>query len=321
MRPSRALPLLAWVAALLAIGRWLLDLGGDRLAGPGSAGPAAWWAWLGAQAPLDSAFAILRLVALAAVAYLLAVTALGLATRLAGRGRWVRLSDMASLPLVRRVLDGAVGIGFTASALGLTSLPTMARLLPPPGVAAAETVASHTPVMRAVPPLGTATMLAVPVAQPTAATPGSATMAAAPEAAPATATATMRAADPGLPGAASASASMTADPLPPNTEDDGEAAVAHEHAPGRDAPGQADAPEPSAPAASDTAQVETWTVAPGDHLWSIAEEVLTAGQGAATEGEVAGYWQRLITLNRDVLVDPDCPDLLFVGQVLDLPTP
>ncbi|CAN5171577.1 hypothetical protein BH24ACT1_BH24ACT1_10670 [soil metagenome] len=65
-----------------------------------------------------------------------------------------------------------------------------------------------------------------------------------------------------------------------------------------------------------------WEVRPGDHLWSVAVQVLQRG-GAVTrsDGEVAEYWNRLIVANTDRLADPGNPDLIFPGQVLTLPIP
>ena len=66
---------------------------------------------------------------------------------------------------------------------------------------------------------------------------------------------------------------------------------------------------------------QTWTVAPGDHLWSIAEASLTAAwERAPAEAEVAAaYWHRLVAENRDRLVVADDPDLIFAGQRFYLP--
>jgi nucleoid-associated protein YgaU len=62
------------------------------------------------------------------------------------------------------------------------------------------------------------------------------------------------------------------------------------------------------------------TVAPGDHLWGIAERTLAAQLGRApTDAEIAPYWSRLIEANRDRLATGD-PDLIFAGQVFRLPS-
>jgi nucleoid-associated protein YgaU len=66
--------------------------------------------------------------------------------------------------------------------------------------------------------------------------------------------------------------------------------------------------------------VREHTVRPGEHLWAIAEQVVTAHAGAApTHDEVALYWRRLIAINRDRLADPANPDLVFPGQRFELP--
>jgi hypothetical protein len=65
---------------------------------------------------------------------------------------------------------------------------------------------------------------------------------------------------------------------------------------------------------------DTWTIAPGDHLWEVAHDVLAESWGrAVTDREVAAYWEHLIAENRGVLVDPQNPDLVYAGQVFTLP--
>lgn len=64
----------------------------------------------------------------------------------------------------------------------------------------------------------------------------------------------------------------------------------------------------------------SWTVAPGDSFWAIADEHLQdSWDRAVSESEVATYWTLLIAANTDRLVEPGNPDLLFPGQVLTLP--
>lgn len=65
---------------------------------------------------------------------------------------------------------------------------------------------------------------------------------------------------------------------------------------------------------------ETWTVRPGDHLWSIAQQTLArAGGREPSDEQTAAYWQRLIAQNRSRLADPGNPDLILAGQVFELP--
>jgi nucleoid-associated protein YgaU len=59
-------------------------------------------------------------------------------------------------------------------------------------------------------------------------------------------------------------------------------------------------------------------VRPGDHLWAIAERVLSERLGrAASDPEIAPFWARLIEVNRDRVADPD---VIFAGQELRLPS-
>lgn len=61
-------------------------------------------------------------------------------------------------------------------------------------------------------------------------------------------------------------------------------------------------------------------VEPGGSFWTLAAQVVGQGQGSEpSDREVFRYWQRLIEANRDRLVDPANPDLLFPGQILVLP--
>ena len=82
-------------------------------------------------------------------------------------------------------------------------------------------------------------------------------------------------------------------------------------------PEPASAPAPTAIA--DTSDI--WVVQPGDSLWSIAASHLTDLNGGAptSDGDITEMWQRLIELNRDRLVNPDAPDLIFADQVFVLP--
>ena len=72
----------------------------------------------------------------------------------------------------------------------------------------------------------------------------------------------------------------------------------------------------AAPAASSAA---THTVAPGDTFWSIAEDAVRTDGRAASDHDVVSYWHVLIDRNRDRLRVPGEPDLIFPGQVFELP--
>lgn len=77
-------------------------------------------------------------------------------------------------------------------------------------------------------------------------------------------------------------------------------------------------PTAPTPAASPAPAIgpDTWTVARGDHLWSIAERTLAQRWGRVpSESEVDRYWRAVVAANAD-LADPD---LVFVGQQVAVP--
>lgn len=77
-------------------------------------------------------------------------------------------------------------------------------------------------------------------------------------------------------------------------------------------------PAPPPPVA--VALPDEWIVAPGDHLWGIAEQVLLDRTGTPPEDrEVHRYWLRLLDANADRLVDPEDPDLIVPGQRIAIP--
>lgn len=63
----------------------------------------------------------------------------------------------------------------------------------------------------------------------------------------------------------------------------------------------------------------TWVVEPGDHLWHIAAETVGQRGDTVDDGSVHRYWLDLIERNRDRLVDPSNPDLIYPGQEFVLP--
>ena len=77
-------------------------------------------------------------------------------------------------------------------------------------------------------------------------------------------------------------------------------------------------PETRAAPAAPTAAT-THTVASGDTFWSIAEDVVRTDERGVSDHELVSYWHALIDLNRDRLRVPGEPDLIFPGQVFELP--
>ncbi len=78
---------------------------------------------------------------------------------------------------------------------------------------------------------------------------------------------------------------------------------------------------PKVPAAAGRSELSTThTVERGEHLWQIAEDNLEAGlEREASNAEIDPYWRSVIEENRNTLVNPDNPSLIFAGQVFDLP--
>jgi nucleoid-associated protein YgaU/DNA-binding SARP family transcriptional activator len=63
------------------------------------------------------------------------------------------------------------------------------------------------------------------------------------------------------------------------------------------------------------------TVQPGDSFWSIAESAIAdAWDRTPTSAETIPYWKALVDGNRDRLDPPQDPNLIYPGQVFDLPT-
>lgn len=64
----------------------------------------------------------------------------------------------------------------------------------------------------------------------------------------------------------------------------------------------------------------TWTVSPGESLWTIAEELLSdAWSRPPSDADVGPFWRDLVERNRSRLVDPTDPDLIQPGQVFEVP--
>lgn len=87
---------------------------------------------------------------------------------------------------------------------------------------------------------------------------------------------------------------------------------------------------PSSPAAAPPAALPTtaaanttatsWTVKPGEDLWSITESVLATRLGhPPDQREVAALWLRVIDANRPDLPDPANPNLIFAGDIVMIP--
>ncbi len=82
-------------------------------------------------------------------------------------------------------------------------------------------------------------------------------------------------------------------------------------------------PPPATPNAPNTGSpLNTWTVHPGDSFWAVAHSVLTeAWRRPPTDAELMPYWRVLIAHNTTRLVDAGNADLVYPGQIFEVPTP
>jgi hypothetical protein len=115
------LPLLGWLGSLAAGIVLFTALGGGALEAPPLGQPSAWGDWAAARDPFVAVVAVLRLVVLALAWYLVAVTTVGLVARLTRAARLVRIADALSVPLVRHLLQGALGLTLAAGVVASSS--------------------------------------------------------------------------------------------------------------------------------------------------------------------------------------------------------
>ena len=131
----------SWIGTLIAalVG---LVAAGDRLAPPPwpAPDPSAAWHWLHRTDPALATFSILRLAAIAVVAYLLLSTLALLATRLVRVPGLDAVAARATVPATRRLVHHATGLGLVVALAGTAG----------PAVAGAAPV-SHRPAATAAP--------------------------------------------------------------------------------------------------------------------------------------------------------------------------
>ena len=88
--------------------------------------------------------------------------------------------------------------------------------------------------------------------------------------------------------------------------------------PGTANPGTANPGSTGVPAAASFEATEI-VVRPGDHMWALAEQRLSAARGrVVSDSEIAPYWLQVVAINLSSIRSGD-PDLIFPGEVLALP--
>jgi nucleoid-associated protein YgaU len=318
-----ALRLAGWTAGLVVAARLLPAAGSDSLSVPlTSLDELA--GWVSDTPPADMTMALLRLAALAATWYLLAVTSLAVVARLVRVQRLRVAVDHISPSVVHRLVTGGSGIGLALGAVvGSLPAPDLASGPEPATIASAAPAAARPAAAMSRTPEVTATITRVPEVAPPLTTTASAE---ATDAASASASASTS-------GSAEATMTQLGDPAAPSAT----MTRLDQSASGPPAPGSppavsatpatygadtASAATASGPPAVPEIDPTSWVVEPGDSLWSIASEVTSPPGGPAADERVVGrYWRRLVEANRAQLVDPDNADLLVPGQWLVVPPP
>ena len=105
--------LVGWVVVLAATLVVLLRAGGE-LPGPPLGSPSRWSEWAAGRDPVVAAFGVVRLGALAAAWYALAVTLLGAVVRLLSAARAAAALDRLTVPPLRWVLAATIGLGMAS---------------------------------------------------------------------------------------------------------------------------------------------------------------------------------------------------------------
>jgi hypothetical protein len=287
----------------LALAALVLLGAGRALPGPEEVDVEGVLDWLTSGDPLVRFAAAGRLGGLLLVGYLALLTVAGWLCRLAGLQGVGRVVVRLTLPAFRRAMAGAAGVTLTVLPLGGGALADPA---PPTTADQAVTSGTDTP-SSSTRPHGRVVMRVLddgPTPTPPHQTTTS-TSAAVPSPAPAERPiVVMR-----LLGDVSA--------VPPPTAPDA-APTAPTSAPDSSAPIELPGSEPVSPPVVD--DTSTRTIEPGDHLWGVSEETLTnAWHRQPSDAEILDYLEHLIELNREVLVVPGHPDLVYPGQVFVLP--
>ena len=241
--------------------------------------------WMSTATAEDALAAVIRVAALAAAYWMTASTLLYLLAKLVRLPAAIGAVEWATLPAIRRVVDGALAVTIAA---GTVAGPVAPALAEPPVPVVVE-VDEHGGPLPNIVSVEDSDDTLPPTDEPgQAGTVGP------------------------LPfGAARAGWSPTPAGLPGQVTPEAPAGGASQSEPPA-------ANDQIAHVAS-TAVRSTHEVVAGDHLWSIAADHLARNRpDSPGESEIARYWRRVIDANRDRLRSGD-PDLIFPGELIELP--
>jgi hypothetical protein len=282
----RALPLVAWLGSLVTGVVLFHALGSGPLEPPPLTDPSSWGAWAEAREPVTAVIAVLRLVVLALAWYLVGVTTIGLVARLVRAARLVRLVDALTVPAVRRLLQGALGLSLATAMVGAAA-PAGYGGAPPTGTVAGADASDERQLTH---------VEEVRLARADDVTVRRSRVLAEEEV-------RLRRVEP-----------VTEPPAAPLPLELLAGAVTGE------APGSGDEVVLRQMIEDPVSSAATHEVEAGESLWSIARDTLVAARGQEPDDAVLHtYWGTLIEHNRGRLADAANPDLIFPGQVFELP--
>jgi hypothetical protein len=282
----RALPLVAWLGSLVTGVVLFHALGSGPLEPPPLTDPSSWGAWAEAREPVTAVIAVLRLVVLALAWYLVGVTTIGLVARLVRAARLVRLVDALTVPAVRRLLQGALGLSLATAMVGAAA-PAGYGGAPPTGTVAGADASDERQLTH---------VEEVRLARADDVTVRRSRVLAEEEV-------RLRRVEP-----------VTEPPAAPLPLELLAGAATGE------APGSGDEVVLRQMIEDPVSSAATHEVEAGESLWSIARDTLVAARGQEPDDAVLHtYWGTLIEHNRGRLADAANPDLIFPGQVFELP--
>ncbi|HUQ62289.1 MAG TPA: hypothetical protein VM121_00865 [Acidimicrobiales bacterium] len=128
----RCAALVLWFGLLALVIAGLHIAGESVLRTPGMTASAGWSRWLIRTDPVVTAFALLRLVMLAAAWYTLAVTTATAAAHFGGSGALVAAVDRLTVPALRRLLAMTVSASVATGSFGALVSPAGAQPVDPP---------------------------------------------------------------------------------------------------------------------------------------------------------------------------------------------
>lgn len=129
--------LAAWITLLVVVLVGFAGLGDGPLAAPPFTDPGSWGDWAAARTAPEAAFAVVRVAVQVIAGYLLLATLLAVAATVWQGGRLLSVVEVVTLPVVRRMVQGMVGVSLaTASVAAVGAGPGSA--LPAPTVADVE---------------------------------------------------------------------------------------------------------------------------------------------------------------------------------------